>query len=105
LLKNYSAAMVAAERFSDNLAKRLAKARDDSSAEATDKALAEATESVAFLGRIYGFLGGPAQPKLAIDQRRESEKKIVDKLPAELQEVFATARDSVLQRFVEMTDS
>ncbi|ADB17018.1 hypothetical protein Psta_2348 [Pirellula staleyi DSM 6068] len=104
LLKNYPASMLASEQLCDDVVKSLADIKEGSSAELVDQESAKASEIVAFLGRMYGFFGGPGQATINQTQRKTSEQKIMDKLPEELASVFATARDGVLQKHLEMTD-
>jgi len=95
LLKNYQAAMLSAEK----LAERIASA-DPSTA--SEDALRTQVE---FLGRIYGFLGGPAAANVIRDDRRNSEKRVLAKLGEQWEEAFTEARDGVLQRHLRLTDA
>lgn len=96
VLKNYEAAMVAA----DSLSKLLSKEETTLADEETRQRI-----YVAFLGRVYGFLGGPAQANVNIDGRKESEKAVVSRLSENRLAAFEEARDGVLQKFVELTDA
>lgn len=95
ITKNYPAAMAAADKSI-----RLLPAEDKSleSQEAV-------RDYVAALGRIFGFLGGPAGDQVRADERKSAEKKIVERLSPELQTAFIDGRDSVLDRFLKLTDS
>jgi hypothetical protein len=95
VLKNYEAALVA----SDQLSKLVPK--DDTKTGEED----ESRAYIAFLGRIYGFLGGPAQSNLNLDARKEAEKAVTGRMSESRQVVFEEARDGVLQKFVELTDA
>ncbi len=95
VLKNYEGALVAA----DQLAMLLPK--DDVKTDEED----QQRHLVAFLGRTYGFLGGPAQANVSIDIRKESEKTVTERLSESRLVIFEQARDGVLQKFVELTDA
>jgi len=95
LLKNYPAAMVSAEKLADQIS-----AADPSTA--TEE---ERQEYVDFLGRIYGYLGGPATANVGQEDRRSSEKRVLAKLGEQWGEAFTESRDGVLQRHLEFTDS
>ncbi len=95
VLKNYEGAMVAADQLSKLLPKEEAKTDEED----------QHRVYVAFLGRMYGFLGGPAQANVSLDSRKESEKIVAGRLSENRRVVFAEARDGVLQKFVELTDA
>ncbi|MFN0017978.1 MAG: tetratricopeptide repeat protein [Pirellulaceae bacterium] len=95
VLKNYEGAMVAADQLSNLLPKDVAKTGEEDPERAY----------VAFLGRIYGFLGGPAQANVSIDARKDSEKAVTGRMTESRQVVFEEARDGVLQKFVELSDA
>lgn len=95
VLKNYEAALVASDQLSKLLPKDDAKTGEED----------ESRAYIAFLGRIYGFLGGPAQSNLNLDARKESEKAVTGRMSEPRQVVFEEARDGVLQKFVELTDA
>ena len=95
VLKNYEGAMVAADQLSKLLSKEEAKTDEED----------QHRVYVAFLGRMYGFLGGPAQANVSLDSRKESEKIVAGRLSENRRVVFAEARDGVLQKFVELTDA
>lgn len=96
VLKNYDAAMVAAESLSKLLSKEDSTVADEE---------AQQRIYVVFLGRVYGFLGGPAQANVSIDGRKESERAVTARLSENRLAAFEEARDSVLQKFVELTDA
>lgn len=95
VLKNYEGAMVAADELSKLLPKDVAKTGEEDPMRGY----------VAFLGRIYGFLGGPAQANVSIDVRKDSEKAVTGRLSESRQVAFEEARDGVLQKFVELADA
>jgi tetratricopeptide (TPR) repeat protein len=95
VLKNYEGAMIAADELAKLLPKDVAKTDEED----------PVRHYVAFLGRIYGFLGGPAQASVSIDGRKDSEKTIAGRLSEHRQVIFEEARDSVLQKFVELSDA
>jgi hypothetical protein len=96
VLKNYDAAMVAADSLSKFLSKEESAVADEE---------AQQRIYVAFLGRVYGFLGGPAQANVSIDGRKESERAVTSRLSENRLAAFEEARDGVLQKFVELTDA
>lgn len=109
LLKNYSASMVAAENLADQLVLAVSASKEPTDTEnpATDELSVESrsiAETVSFLGRMYGFFGGPGAAAINLEARKTSEKRVIDKLPEHLRETFAIARDTVLQRHLEMSD-
>jgi DNA repair exonuclease SbcCD ATPase subunit len=94
LLKNYEASMLAAEELSKRLA--------------ADPPMNEADQAVhddlyKFLGRIYGFLGGPIAADVNQGDRKAAEKLIVDRIPETRRALFEEARDSVIAKFLEAT--
>lgn len=96
ILKNYDGAMAAAEKLAEMIP----------AADADNKVQeAENRELVAFLGRIYGFLGGPAAAAVKASDRKASERKLLAGLPDERRVVFEEARDGVLQKHLELTDA
>lgn len=95
ILKNYAASMLAA----DKLSQRLEELPPITEA---DRAVYE--ESVAFLGRLYGFFGGPAAENVNQDQRKTSEKQVVARIDEAFRPVFEEARDGVLKKYIELTD-
>lgn len=95
VLKKYDGAMVAADELAKLLPKDVAKTGEEDPHRVF----------VAFLGRMYGFLGGPAQTSVNIDGRKESEKSVTARLSESRQVVFEEARDAVLQKFVELADA
>lgn len=94
LLKNYEAAMLAAEELSKQLA--------------ATPPMNEAEQAVhddlfKFLGRMYGFLGGPIAEDVNQDARKAAEKAILARIPPTRQALFEEARDGVVAKFLEMT--
>jgi hypothetical protein len=96
VLKNYDAALAAADSLSQLLPKEAASTAEEE---------ARLQIHVAFLGRFFGFLGGPAQASVNIDGRKEAEKGVTGRLSEERRAVFEEARDRVLQKFIELTDA
>lgn len=94
VLKNYGGSMAAAEKLSLLIPKTEAASNEEEDRQ---------REFIAFLGRLYGFLGGPAQASLSVDERKASEKKISERLTEDRRVVFEEARDGVLQRYLELT--
>ncbi len=95
ILKNYTAALVTAERLSVQLA---------AATPATDEARAEHNELIGFLGRLFGYLGGPVAPAVNQEQRKAAERKIVARIDESRQALFEDAHNGVLGRFIAMTD-
>lgn len=95
VLKNYQGALLAAERLSTQLAEK--PPADDGG-----KAIYE--ESIAFLGRLFGYLGGPASDSVDQEQRKRLERRIVERIPESQRPLFEDARNGVLARYIEMTD-
>jgi hypothetical protein len=94
ILKNYAAAMVSADELSLALA--------DLPLE-TEQQRAEHEETVGFLGRLLGFLGGPAAESVTQDERKTLERKLLARLDASRQAQFEEARNDVLSRYIELT--
>jgi predicted nucleic acid-binding Zn-ribbon protein len=95
-LKNYGAAILFAEKLRAALP---AESTQDLAAEAA------AREQLAFLGRLCGYLAGPAADGVDQDSRKALEKTILAGLGEERKVVFETARDGVTQKFFELTDT
>ena len=95
ILKDYGVALVAAEKL----------AADLPSGEAEKEKEEAHREILAFLGRIYGFLGGPAAANLKIEERKASERKVLARLTTEHRALFEEARDGVLQKHLELIDA
>ena len=95
MLKNYPQALLAADDMSQHL---------PAEAEPSTASETEAREYIAFLGRIFGYLGGPMTESANQEQRKSAEKKIVARLSESRRAAFEAARDGVLQRYLEMTD-
>jgi hypothetical protein len=95
VLKNYAAAFLVADRLSLQL---------DASPPATDAEQAEHDEVIGFLGRLVGFLGGPAADAINQDERKRLEKKLLDRLDESKRPLFEDARNGVLAKFIELTD-
>lgn len=96
ILKNYEVAMVAAEELAEAVPAGAATDKDEEEAQ---------RELVAFLGRIYGFLGGPAAANVKIEDRKASERKLLARLTTERVTLFEEARDGVLQKHLELIDA
>jgi chromosome segregation ATPase len=94
ILKNYPAAMLSADGLSLALADRPLD---------SEQRRAEHEETVGFLGRLLGFLGGPAAESVTQDERKALEKKLLARLGASHQAQFENARNGVLARYIELT--
>lgn len=95
VLKNYPAAFPTADRLSLLLTKHEPK---------DDEAHALHNESIAFLGRLLGFFGGPASEAVNQDERKALEKRLLGRLPESQRPLFDDARNSVLAKYIEMAD-
>jgi predicted nucleic acid-binding Zn-ribbon protein len=96
VLKNYRAAFVSIDRLSMLLAAQEPK---------TDADRAVHDESIAFLGRFVGYFGGPAAELVNQDDRKALEKRLLERLPESQRPLLEDARNSVLSKFIEMTDA
>lgn len=95
ILKNYPAAIAAADTLSRQLATEPPK--DDA-----ERTLHE--DCITFLGRLAGYFGGPAADNVDQDQRKAFEKRILDRLPETQRPRLENARNAVLARFIEILD-
>jgi len=95
VLKNYPAALLAAERVSTSLAAGAPKADVDRTRQ---------EEAIVFLGRLAGFFGGPVAESVSQDERKAAEKKWLSRLNETERAEFEAARNGVLTRFIGMTD-
>jgi hypothetical protein len=96
LLKNYEGAMLTASTLSELLA--------DKPAETADAAAGHA-ELIGFLGRLLGFLAGPAADAVNQDARKSLEREIAGRLDESQKAIFEDARNGVLSKFIETTDA
>jgi hypothetical protein len=96
ILKDYEVAMTSADRLAEVLGSGEAENVDE---EALNR------EHVSFLGRIYGFLGGPAAANVNLGERKAAERKLVERLTEGRRVVFEDSRDAVLQKHLELTDA
>jgi hypothetical protein len=93
LLKNYGVALASAEN--------LGNAIQHSTTEPKNK---EASDDAArFLGSVFGFLEGPIGDIPATATRKAVEKKVLDALTDEQTAIFKDARQSVIEKFTELT--
>ena len=96
LLKNYEGAMLTASTLSELLAAKPAETKEDA---------AEHTELIGFLGRLLGFLAGPAAEAVNQDARKSLEREIVGRLGESQKTIFEDARNGVMAKFIETTDA
>lgn len=94
VLKNYSAAMLAADKLSRQLAEDPPRADDE-------QAIHDELQS--FLGRVYGFLGGPVADNVNQEERKASEREIAERITAARRATFEDARDGVIAKFLDLT--
>jgi len=95
ILKNYPAALVSADKLSQQLA------ADPPQTEAERE---DHKELIGFLGRLLGYLGGPVAATVNQEQRKAAEKAILARLEASRQPLFEDAFNGVLAKFIAMTD-
>ncbi|QDU30523.1 hypothetical protein ETAA8_56680 [Anatilimnocola aggregata] len=95
--KNFGVAMVDAEKL--RAALPAASTQEEAASEA------DARENLAFLGRLCGYLSGPAAENVDQLARKELEKTIITGLNADRLLIFEQARDGVTQKFFELTDT
>jgi chromosome segregation ATPase len=93
-MKNYSGAMLAADKLSQQLA--------DDPPRADDEQVIH-DELHAFLGRMFGFLGGPAADSVNQEDRKASERQISERITAARRARFDEARDGVVAKYLDLT--
>jgi hypothetical protein len=96
ILKNYQGAMLTADKISQQMADE----PPISKADATGH-----EELIGYLGRLLGYFGGPAVDVVNQEQRKAVEKKIVGRLGESHKPLFEEARDGVLAKHIELTDT
>jgi hypothetical protein len=95
ILKNYSAALITADKISQQLAAD----PPDSDAERDDH-----KELIGFLGRLLGYLGGPVAAAVNQEQRKAAEKAMLARIESSRQPIFEDAFNGVVAKFIAMTD-
>src|SRR5207302_9902051 len=95
VLTIYPASTLAADRLSKLLA---------SHPPATDDDRAAHDETIGFLGRLFGYFGGPIADSINQDERRVLEKKLIERLDPSKRIIFEDARNGVLAKYIEMSD-
>jgi len=96
LLKRYPAALAQIEELGGILPNEGLRGLADEAA-----VQARYRESARFLGRLFGFLEGPAEKAANPDRVAESKTRVLLKLTPSQQEEFAAGRKAVLDRFGE----
>lgn len=96
ILKNYPSTLITTEKLSEQVAAMPVANEDERLAQ---------EELISFLGRIFGFLGGPAADSVNQEQRKIYEKQVFARLDETRKLLFVEARDGVLQKYIEMTDT
>ncbi|HEX5106524.1 MAG TPA: hypothetical protein VFV87_22045 [Pirellulaceae bacterium] len=96
ILKNYSATLLTAEKISAQMAEEPPISKADAGQHA---ALIE------FLGRLCGYLGGPVADQANQDQRKAAESQFLSRLSESHKPQFEKARDGVLAKFIELSDT
>jgi len=95
LLKNYGQAAVAADKLALVLPPIADPPADDES---------DYEDFARFLGRVQGFLDGPAADGYPEGQRAALRKKVLDSLKGERKVAYLEGRDAVLEQFLALTD-
>lgn len=95
LLKNYGQAAIASEK----LVAALPPLSDPPAEDETDQ-----EDLARFLGRVQGFLDGPAADAWPEGQRTGLRKKMVDALKGERKVAYLEGRDAVLEQYLALTD-
>lgn len=90
LTKNYQAALASSHKFAEILAADYADPERGTFVR----------ENVEFLGRMYGYYGGPAGEQVKQEERKALEKQVLEVLPADLRPSFEEARDAVTAQFL-----
>lgn len=94
VVKNYSAAMLAADKLSQQLADDPPRAEDEQAIH---------DELHGFLGRVFGFLGGPVAENVNQEERKTYERRLVDRMTETRRTKFEEARDGVVAKYLELT--
>jgi hypothetical protein len=94
VLKEFSAALSAAENLSEQLAAAPPK---------NEVEQASHDELLGFLGRVYGFLGGAAAESVSQDERKASERRVLERIAKDRRPIFEEARDGAVAKFLELT--
>lgn len=95
LLKNYPGATLSADRLSKLLAAH---------PPTTDEERAAHDASIGFLGRLFGYFGGPVSDAINQEERRVLEKRLIERLDPSKRPIFEDARNGVLSKFIELSD-
>jgi hypothetical protein len=93
ILKNYPAAMTAADRLAALVAELPA-----------DEARADREELAGFLGRLLGYLSGPMADAVNQVERKALERSIVARLTEPERTLFEEGRNGVVSRFIALSD-
>lgn len=96
ILKNYQGALLTADKISQQMTEEPPITKADA---------AQHEELIGFLGRLFGFMGGPVADVVNQDQRKNVERQIVGRLEESQKPLFEEARDGVLAKHIELTDT
>jgi hypothetical protein len=96
ILKNYQGAMLTADKIGQQIA-------DEPPITGADAD--QHQETIGFLGRLFGYFGGPLTDIVNQDQRKLAEKKLLARLNESDKPLFEEARDGVLTKHIELTDN
>jgi len=95
-MKSYGSAIVTAEKLRAALPM-------ESTQDPAGEAIAE--DQLAFLGRLCGYFAGPVADAVDQGERKQLERTVLAGLGEARKQVFEQARDSVTQKFFELTDT
>jgi chromosome segregation ATPase len=90
LLQKYDLALVTADQLSQLLANQQATAGGPQD------------QSVQFLGRLFGYLAGPAEDALDQQRRQRAEAAVTARLEERSRELFMAARSAVSEQYAKM---
>jgi hypothetical protein len=96
ILKNHQGALLTADKISQQMTEEPPITKTDAE---------QHEELIGFLGRLLGFLGGPVADVVNQEQRKNVERQIVGRLEESQKPLFEEARDGVLARHIELSDS
>jgi hypothetical protein len=95
--QNYTAALVELEKLAKSLAQQFPQVQRTSASEPLD------APDVDFLGRVMGFLDGPAAAAVSEHVRADYRSKLVALLPTAQRKSFDESYDAVQRRFAELS--
>lgn len=103
ITQSYSAALVEMEKLAKNIAAESRTADNQSKQQATPAPDGTETSSAEFLGRVMGFIDGPAARGVAEHFRGDYRKRLVGSLSTADRQSFEQAYSTVQRRFAELS--